>query len=147
MTDLERFEARYIPEPMSGCWLWTGMVYNGGYGLMYADTEDGRKRVMAHRWAYEHFRGPIDPDLTFDHLCRVRCCVNPWHGEVVTRGENVLRGTAPAALNQRKTHCKRGHLFDDENTGPASRSGGRRCRTCHREAEYARNHDYKENAL
>ena len=31
---LERFEAKYTPEPMSGCWLWFGAVSRHGYGLI-----------------------------------------------------------------------------------------------------------------
>jgi hypothetical protein len=34
--------------------------------------------------------------------------------------------------NGAKTHCKRGHEFTPENTGPATWSGGRFCRTCKR---------------
>jgi hypothetical protein len=46
-------------------------------------------------------------------------------------GVNVLRGVGAAAKNARKTHCKRGHPFDEANTywfGPERRH--RMCRTC-----------------
>lgn len=32
-TPLERFEAKYIPEPNSGCWLWLGSA-SGRLGNM-----------------------------------------------------------------------------------------------------------------
>lgn len=32
-SHIEALEARYIPEPMSGCWLWIGPMFNHGYGL------------------------------------------------------------------------------------------------------------------
>jgi hypothetical protein len=35
--------------------------------------------------------GPIPDGLQLDHLCRVRCCVNPNHLEPVTAKENTLR--------------------------------------------------------
>lgn len=38
--------------------------------------------------------------------------------------------------NSKKTHCKRGHEFTEENT--AHRSGGRACRACVRERYYLR---------
>ena len=48
-------------------------------------------------------------------------------------GENVLRGTSFSAANAKKTHCTRGHPFDDLNTYIETRSTriGRNCRACH----------------
>lgn len=54
--------------------------------------------------------------LVTDHLCRNPRCVNPKHLEAVTQKENLLRGLAMGALNKVKTHCKRGHEFNKENT-------------------------------
>jgi hypothetical protein len=31
-----RFEAKYIPVPESGCWLWEGPVTGDGYGVFEA---------------------------------------------------------------------------------------------------------------
>ena len=100
-----RFEAKYIPEPNSGCWIWLGAMVPGGYGWFW----DGKKHRRVHRYSYEHYRGSIPVGLTIDHLCRVRCCVNPWHLESVTHRENVLRGNTVAAENAKKTHCRNGH--------------------------------------
>lgn len=49
--------------------------------------------------------------------------------EIVTRRENILRGTGPTAVNAAKTHCIHGHEFTPENTLP--NQGARKCRTCH----------------
>jgi hypothetical protein len=81
-----------MPEPNSGCWLWTGAVSSEGYAVF----EVAGKQVRAHRFSYERYRGKIPGDLTIDHLCRVRCCVNPNHLEVVTIQENI----------RRREHCK-----------------------------------------
>lgn len=70
------------------CWPWLGAVGSHGYGIY------GRPRVLAHRWAYEHFVGPIPVGLVIDHLCMEKTCVNPAHMEPVTIGENVRRGAA-----------------------------------------------------
>ena len=52
--------------------------------------------VMAHRFAYEEYVGPIPDGLQIDHLCRNKWCVNPEHLEPVTCRENALRGVAPS---------------------------------------------------
>lgn len=84
---LALFEEKYTPEPMSGCWLWTGQTHMG-YGYFW----DGRTMARAHRWAYKRFVGDVPEGLVLDHKCRVRSCVNPDHLEPVTNQENGRRG-------------------------------------------------------
>ena len=98
---------------------------------------DGKNR-LAHRVMYELVCGPIPQGLQLDHLCRNRPCFNPNHLEPVTCKENLLRGQTAAAINASKTHCKRGHPFDADNTLLVP--GGRACRECGRirAREYAR---------
>jgi hypothetical protein len=109
------------------CWLWTAARTGAGYGAFSL----GRKRdgdALAHRVAYQMRYGSIPEGLTIDHLCRVRHCVNPAHLEVVSMAENLRRGYSPWAINGRKTHCKRGHEFTEENT--RHYKGQRHCRKC-----------------
>lgn len=87
------------------CWLWTGTI-SGGYGRFHT----GGSYVRAHRFAYEQLVGPIPDDLTLDHLCMVKACVNPAHLEPVTRGENARRFT------QTITECPRGHTYTEETS-------------------------------
>ena len=110
----------------NGCWLWTGATIPKGYGSFTIR----RKRVYAHRFAYETFVGPILDGMVIDHLCRNPSCVNPAHLEAVTNSENLLRGVGPTVSRARhaaRTHCKRGHPF---SLSKQHRSDGRRCRIC-----------------
>ena len=105
----EKFCEKYIPVTESGCWLWEGHIDEKGYGR-YGN-------LRAHRIAYILYRGGIPNDMTVDHLCRVRCCVNPLHMEIVDNKENVLRGIGITATNAKKTHCKWGHPLSGDNLG------------------------------
>lgn len=128
-------EDRFWPkvEKTDGCWNWTASCQAGGYGkFLY----DGRVQP-AHRAAYLMLVGPIPPGYQIDHLCRNRKCVNPAHLEAVTQRENWRRGESVPAQRARQTHCKRGHIFDAENTYINSR-GHRSCRKCHAISEAAR---------
>ncbi len=81
----ERFLAKIDRSDLDGCWIWTGALDRGGYGLFKS------RQVMAHRFAYELWVGPIAEGLHIDHLCYVRPCVNPAHLEPVTQAENNRR--------------------------------------------------------
>lgn len=125
-----RLQENCIPEPNSGCHLFTGFIANGYGRIAY----QGRPQ-QAHRLAYEAKFGPVPRDLVIDHLCRVRSCINPDHMEPVTQTINKLRGFGFSAINARKTVCKYGHPFDAKNTGVTRLHGrvvGRYCHTCNR---------------
>ena len=96
--------------------------------MFQAGTSSSHPQVGAHRFAYTEAKGAIEDGLTIDHLCRVKACVNPSHLEAVTLRTNILRGENTAAKNARKTHCHRGHPFNEENTYRVP--GGRACRQC-----------------
>jgi hypothetical protein len=108
----------------------------------YGEFSIGKRKVRAHRFAYETFRGAIPAGLVIDHLCRQPRCVNPGHLQPVTRGENVLRGEGPTAALARRLRCRNGHEFTPENTSVNDR-GHRGCRTCWREQARASYHRRK----
>jgi hypothetical protein len=116
-----------------GCWRWEGRLSHNGYGRYY---QDGRS-FAAHRIAYELLVGPIPEGLVLDHLCRVPACVRPDHLEPVTQRENVLRGDTFQARNAAKTHCPKGHPYDEANT-KVDKRGRRSCKECHRERNRSR---------
>lgn len=128
LSDDERFWAKVDAE--GDCWLWTAYTEHG-YGQFWFEG----KSVKAYRYSWETLVGVIPKGLVLDHLCRNPPCVNPDHLEPVTSGENTRRGIGTGGnrhWSARKTHCKNGHKFTQENTrwhGPDKNK--RQCRTCH----------------
>lgn len=125
----EYFDSLYIPEPNSGCWLWMGSISRAGYGWL----NYGGLSVYAHRFSYIRKHGSIPAQCYLDHLCRVHCCVNPSHLEAVSPRTNSLRGIGPkkiGELQSGKSHCKNGHIFDEENTRWMPGKKGRPYRAC-----------------
>ena len=121
------------------CWQWTAAL-SLGYGIF---CRQGSRTEGAHRISLE-LAGRLPPKpLEPDHLCRNRACVNPDHMEAVTHRVNDLRGVGAAARNAVVTHCPAGHEYTPENTryqrSPTPNGFPyRKCRTCHREWERAR---------
>lgn len=129
---VDRFMAKVLPEPNSGCWFWLGCVGAGGYGSyrIGSRSNGSRKIAKAHRVAFELFKGKIENGLHIDHLCRNRICVNPDHLRQVTKKENTLCGISFSAINKKKTHCPSGHSYSGSNVYFDLR-GGRACKACH----------------
>ncbi len=125
-TMAERLSRFIMPVTESGCHVWIGATNINGYGMIGVN---GRTRYV-HRIAYELAKAPIPEGLQIDHLCRVRCCVNPDHLEAVTNKENGRRSESVSGKNMRKTHCPNGHPYAGDNLLVHGEKGYRRCRVC-----------------
>lgn len=125
-------------ESVGDCILWRVAINKTtGYGV-FTPTYKCKQR-LAHRFAYEMFKGPIPEGLDIDHLCNNRRCVNPDHLDPKTPRANTLRSEiSPAAINARKTHCYKGHEFTAENTRLRDNGRERACRICQRAVKKAR---------
>lgn len=130
-----------IPErrpELGPCWIWKPSPSPTKYGYFALRRNSKRLNVLAHRWGYETFVGPIPEGLHIDHLCRTPACVRGTHLEPVTPGENTKRGDAPVMKLWRAGICGKGHSMDDAYQ---LASGARACRTCSLEKQRAERQD------
>ncbi len=74
-----------VPEPNSGCWLWTSSVNPELYGTLRV----AGRTVRANRYSYEVFKGPIPDGLLVCHRCDMPSCVNPDHLFLGTSFDNM----------------------------------------------------------
>ncbi len=122
---IERFLDNIEPVTESGCWIWIGSTIKAGYGRFNWENRDS----YAHIFSYEFHGRSIPNGYEVDHLCRVRCCVNPHHLEAVTPRVNKLRSNSPQAINAAKAFCPSGHEYSYINTYVRP-VGDRQCRIC-----------------
>lgn len=112
------------------CWLFTGRPNNSGYGSIYFNG----KKMGAHRASWIYHFGEIPKGIQVCHKCDTPLCVNPEHLWLGTRSQNmkdaVSKGRTKHPGQSGKTHCKRGHEFNDKNT--RFYRNGRWCRVCHK---------------
>lgn len=140
----------------------TGDMYTGGRAISLAENgtghkffnvttrEGGRKKVYVHRAVAMAFLGSVPEGCEVRHKDGNPRNNNIKNIEYGSRSDNMFdRVKHGNHFNAEKTHCKRGHPFDEENTiwrtpeNKTSLSKGimhRRCRECVRKQarEYQR---------
>lgn len=128
---------RCSPEPFTGCWLWTGYVNVFGYGRVVNGYYGKGISLTSNRAAAEAWLGfdALNDKRHVCHKCDVPSCINPEHLFIGTHQDNMAdafrkgRMRINSVANKKKTHCKRGHPFDSENTAFRLK-GHRTCRKC-----------------
>ena len=92
-----RFHSKYIVDEDTGCWNWQGFLDKDGYGKF---RKNSSKNIIAHRFSYEYFVGPLKEGFVICHNCQNRKCVNFNHLRQDTQKSNCVE---KAYLN---THSK-----------------------------------------
>ncbi len=81
----DRLERLSIPEPNTGCWIFTGYVTDDGYG----EFSYNGKKSLAHRASYDMHVGPIPDGMQVLHRCDMPPCVNPEHFFLGSHTDNM----------------------------------------------------------
>ena len=125
--DIKRIMSKIEVDPVSDCWVWDGAIANG-----YGKTWYGNRLEYTHRVLFAWLVVPLPKGLghqtpVLDHVvCDNPLCTNPFHLELTTNRENVLRGNSPVAENARKSHCSKGHPLPDSRVCPKCRGDNNR---------------------
>ena len=119
------------------CREWQGATNTpNGYGQKWDKSR--KKVVYVHRWVMAQIHGweALEGKVVM-HSCDNPKCYRYSHLQIGTHRDNAIdRDVKGRRRNQNddKTHCHRGHPFDDTNT--YIRPDGRRaCRSCQRANE------------
>jgi hypothetical protein len=140
MTVDEQQDKWTYKDPNSGCWLWLGAANKDGYAKSENSAYPGE--TLGHRLSYLYHVGSIPDNKEIDHVCRVRCCVNPSHLEAILHVENVRIGEN---YWRKKTHCINGHEFTQTNARFVVSAGRKRriCKQCDAKRQF--NYQHKQD--
>lgn len=153
----ERFWAKVEKEDwerhpgLGPCWMWTGHRSPDGYGMFQTGdriSKSGyRAPTQAHIVSCRLDGKDCPAGHEWDHICRIRPCVNPSHLEAIPHRENVRRGfSIVATYMDERTTCLYGHdLTSPEAWYYRPDHKGRICRLCQLERANGRREDRRSD--
>jgi len=116
----QRFDEKWIPEPNTGCHLWTAGTHKQGYGHFRVG-----KTILAHRVAWEIKNGPVPAGMCVCHKCDTPACVNEAHLFLGSQLQNLADRDAKGRTSRKSRNAG----MDNPRTkiGPAEVRGIRFC--------------------
>lgn len=142
MPVYDRFSSKIQVSTFGNHWLWTGAT-SKGYGKVWCETTT----ELAHRAAWQLFKGAIPPEMHVLHRCGVKNCVNPEHLYLGTQLDNAQDAIELGENhNASKTYCKNGHLLSGDNLYIPPSGASRQCRAC-RQSRNALNYRRRAHGL
>jgi hypothetical protein len=125
----DRFWSKVDKRGPDECWEWRGHRSHDGYGRVKIKG----KIFTASRAVLFLTRGePIPPGTYACHSCDNPPCCNPAHLWLGTNRDNQLDARRKGrSFSAKRTHCKHGHVLDEDNTyRRPDRANWRECRAC-----------------
>ena len=100
----QRFDDKYVPDPMSGCWLWTAKTHACGYGIISINN----RPELAHRVSVK-LSGRDVAGKVVRHKCDNPACVNPDHLLTGSQSDNMADKVAKDR-QQKGERCHQSNL-------------------------------------
>jgi hypothetical protein len=94
---IDEFNESYIPEPNSGCWLWSAGLDDYGYGVISVR----HRYFKATHLSLAIVGTPVTAGYCACHKCDVPACVNPSHLFLGTKKQNTHDARSKGRLKPR----------------------------------------------
>lgn len=108
MNLVERLDDWTHPDPITGCWWWSGTIGTGGHAQIGLFVGARYRVTSAVKVNYVRFVGDVPRGMVVRHKCDQALCVNPDHLEIGTQRDNVQdmldRGRHRPGRGERNVH-------------------------------------------
>ena len=113
----------------NGCWNYQQALSNGYGQIWFMGTNWRAHRLSMYAFRTEEFKS----SAYICHTCDNTMCVNPEHLFIGDSSSNMLDAVKKGRHSETsKTHCERGHAYDEKNTYTVPGTNHRHCRECTR---------------